>query len=141
MFPFIRPYIGDGSDYTGGSFQVDFLAGSTTASLSVPILDDNLFEGPEWFGGFLTIEPGSSAELGGVTVGPDQTANVTISDDEGAIFVQFDSTTYSFNEDVGQGKLTLVADQPAPEGGYSVEVSFEDGTAGCKSQLNTLYKM
>ena len=128
-------YIGNGSDYTGGSFQVVFTAGSTTASLAVPILNDELFEGPEWFGGFLTIEPGSSAELGGVTAGPDLTANVTITDDEGAIFVQFDSTTYSFNEDVGQGKLTLVADQPAPAGGYSVDVSFEDGTAGCKFQM------
>ena len=130
MFLFIRTYIGDGSDYTGGSFEVDFLAGSTTASLSVPILEDILLEGNEWFGGLLSV-----SGVDGVMAGPDNMANVTITDNEGDIFVEFEKSAYSFNEDVGDGILTLVADKPAPAGGYSVEVSFADGTAGCKQKL------
>ena len=48
-------YVDDGSDYIGGSFQVEFPAGSTTASLTVDILDDNLLELDEWFGGLLSV--------------------------------------------------------------------------------------
>ena len=120
-------HIGDGSDYTGGSFEVEFPAGSTTASLIVDILDDNLPELDEWFGGLLSV---SGVE--GVTNGPQSLANVTISDEE-EIFVQFDRAGYIFDEDVGDGILNLVADKPVPAGGYSVDVSFADGTAGCKS--------
>ena len=123
-------YLGDGSDYTGGSFEIDFPAGSTTASLTVPILDDILLEGIEWFGGLLTV-----SDVDGVMAGPDNMANVTITDNEGDIFVEFEKSAYSFNEDVGDGILTLVASAPAPAGGYSVEVSFADGTAGCKQKL------
>ena len=120
-------YVGNGTDYTGGSFQVEVPAGNTTASLTVDILDDNLPELDEWFGGLLFV---SGVE--GVTNGPQSFANVTISDEE-VIFVQFDRAGYIFDEDVGDGILKLVADKPAPAGGYSVDVSFVDGTAGCKS--------
>ena len=129
MFP-LNVHIGDGSDYTGGSFEVEFPAGSTTASLSVPILDDILLEGNEWFGGLLSV-----SDVDGVMAGPDNMANVTITDNEGDIIVEFEKSAYSFNEDVGDGILTLVASAPAPAGGYSVEVSFADGTAGCKQKL------
>ena len=96
----------------------------------MPILDDILLEGIEWFGGLLTV-----SDVDGVMAGPDNMANVTILDNEGAIIVEFEQSAYSFNEDVGDGTLTLVASAPAPAGGYSVEVSFADGTAGCKQKL------
>ena len=123
-------HIGDGSDYTGGSFEVEFPAGSTTASLSVPILEDILLEGNELFGGLLSV-----SGVDGVMAGPDNMANVTVLDNEGDIIVEFENSAYSFNEDVGDGILTLVASAPAPAGGYSVDVSFADGTAGCKQKL------
>ena len=123
-------YLVHDSDYTGGSFEVDFPAGSTTASLTVQILEDILLEGDEWFGGLLGV-----SDVDGVMAGPDNMANVTILDNEGDIIVEFENSAYSFNEDVGDGILTLVANKPAPAGGYSVEVSFADGTAGCKQQL------
>ena len=96
----------------------------------MPILDDILLEGIEWFGGLLTV-----SDVDGVMAGPDNMANVTITDNEGDIIVEFEKSAYSFNEDVGDGILTLVASAPAPAGGYSVEVSFADGTAGCKQKL------
>ena len=95
-------------------------------------MEDIFLEGTEWFGGLLTV-----TGVDGVTAGPDNTANVTILDNEDGIIVEFERSAYSFNEDVGDGILTLVADKPAPAGGYSVEVSFTDGTAGCKEKLST----
>ena len=98
----------------------------------MPILEDIFLEETEWFGGLLTV-----TGVDGVTAGPDNTANVTILDNEDGIIVEFERSAYSFNEDVGDGILTLVADKPAPAGGYSVEVSFTDETAGCKEKLST----
>ena len=95
----------------------------------MPILDDILLEGNEWFGGLLSV-----SGVDGVMAGPDNMANLTILDNEGAIIVEFENSAYSFNEDVGDGILTLVASAPAPTGGYSVDVSFVDGTAGCKQK-------
>ena len=97
----------------------------------MPILEDILLEGNEWFGGLLSV-----SGVDGVMAGPDNMANVTILDNEGDIIVEFEKSAYSFNEDVGDGILTLVASAPAPAGGYSVEVSFADGTAGCKQKLS-----
>ena len=96
----------------------------------MPILEDILLEGNELFGGLLSV-----IGVDGVMAGPDNMANVTILDNEGDIIVEFEKSAYSFNEDVGDGILTLVAIAPAPAGGYSVDVSFADGTAGCKQKL------
>ena len=46
--------------------------------------------------------------------------------------VQFGEIRYSVDEDAGTAELELVASAPAPDGGYNVNVSFVDGTAGCK---------
>ena len=50
-----------------------------------------------------------------------------------AIMVQFGAIRYSVDEDAGTAELVLVAIAPAPDGGYNVDVSFVDGTAGCKN--------
>ena len=47
--------------------------------------------------------------------------------------VQFGEIRYSVDEDAGTAELELVASAPAPDGGYNVDVSFVDGTAGCKN--------
>ena len=46
--------------------------------------------------------------------------------------VQFGAIRYTVDEDAGTAELELVASAPAPAGGYSVDVSFTDGSAGCK---------
>ena len=70
-----------GSDYTTISQQVTFLgAGSTRAAVRVPILDDSSIENNEIFTGVL-----SSSEPN-VAIG-DETATVTILDDDGGLFL------------------------------------------------------
>ena len=50
-----------------------------------------------------------------------------------AIMVEFGAIRYRVDEDAGTAELELVASAPAPDGGYNVDVSFVDGTAGCKN--------
>ena len=65
-------------DYTSGPYTVTFPAGSTTATFSVPINDDNIYEGNEDF--MLTIDETSLPT--GVTHGTPSEATVTIVDDD-----------------------------------------------------------
>ena len=71
-------FIAGSSDYTPGPFDVTFPAGMTTASFSVPIADDNLFEGSEVF----TVTIVSSTLPSQVVEGADCVAVVTIVDDD-----------------------------------------------------------
>ncbi|MBO1530100.1 cadherin-like domain-containing protein, partial [Psychrobacter sp. F1192] len=78
----IEVTISDGStegsaDYTAPVTQeVTIPAGQTTVDISVPIVDDNLFEGPEDF--TVTVTDITS---GTATIGPDDSVNTTIYDD------------------------------------------------------------
>ncbi|WP_201595491.1 VCBS domain-containing protein [Psychrobacter fulvigenes] len=78
----IEVTISDGStegsaDYTAPVTQlVTIPAGQTTVGISVPIVDDNLFEGPEDF--TVTVTDITS---GTATIGPDDSVNTTIYDD------------------------------------------------------------
>ena len=71
------------SDYMSGPYNVTFPAGSTTATVTITIVDDTELEGPESF--TATI---SSANTGftSVSAGDDDTATINIEDDEGMPF-------------------------------------------------------
>ena len=69
------PYTGV-SDYTSVSRMVTFSAAQSSASVSVPITNDNVIEASEMFSGSL------SAVTENVDIGAD-TATVTIMDDDG----------------------------------------------------------
>ena len=71
------PYTGV-SDYTSVSRMVTFSAGLSSASVSVPVTNDNVIEASEMFSGSL------SAVTENVVIGPD-TAYVTIMDDDGEL--------------------------------------------------------
>ena len=100
-------------------------AGQTQVSQQVPILQDDEAEGTEQFQAQLTI-PSASATLG-VTVGGDDTAVITILDDDG-VQVEFSPTQYTVSEGDGVVTLTLTADSVA-DCNYTVEVRTRDGTA------------
>ena len=100
-------------------------AGQTQVSQQVPILQDDEAEGTEQFQAELTI-PSASATLG-VTVGDDDTAVITILDDDG-VLVEFSPTRYTVSEGDGVVTLTLTADSVA-DCNYTVEVRTRDGTA------------
>ena len=100
-------------------------AGQTQVSQQVPILQDVEAEGSEQFQAQLTI-PSASADLG-VTVGDDDTAVITILDDDG-VLVEFSPAQYPVSEGDGVVTLTLTADSVA-DCNYTVEVRTRDGTA------------
>jgi parallel beta-helix repeat protein len=89
-----------GADYSNTSGTLNFAANQTTATFSVPILDDNLVEGPENFN--VTL----SAPSAGASLGAPSTAVVTITDfEEGRL--QFSNPTYSVNENGGTVTITV----------------------------------
>ena len=100
-------------------------AGQTNVSQQVPIVQDDKAEGGEQFQAQLTI-PSASADLG-ISVGDDDTAVITILDDDG-VLVEFSPTQYTVSEGDGVVTLTLTADSVA-DCNYTVEVRTRDGTA------------
>ena len=107
-----------------------FSARQTTATVTIPINDDDIAEGTEDFTAVLTIPAAASAK--GVTKGTANTANIdTVDIDD--VEVNFNSTQYSVNEGYGSVTLTLTADKVASFD-YTVEVLTQDGTATSKSE-------
>ena len=114
----------DGQDYTGGSYPVTFLAGETTASVSIPITDGTTAELTEDFSAVLNISATSSQ---GITKGAADTATIDITDDD-PVEVVFNPTQYTVNEGNDAVTLTLNADKSASFE-YTVQVETQDGTA------------
>ena len=112
-----------GQDYTGGSYPATFLAGQTTASVSIPIIDNMTAEPTEDFSAVLTIP----ATATGITKGAADTATIYIIDDD-IVEVVFNPTQYTVNESDDAVTLTLNANKPASFE-YTVEVVTQDGTA------------
>ena len=74
-----RNNTGQDEDYTSGPYNVTFTAGMTTALLSIPINDDDIFEDSEVF--ILTID--STSLLNDVTLGHIRSVVMVILDDDG----------------------------------------------------------
>lgn len=89
-----------GADYTATSGTLNFIAGQTSATFNVPILDDNLVEGNETFN--LTL----SSPSPGATLGAQATATVTIVDVEPGV-LQLSSPTYTVAENGGSVTITV----------------------------------
>jgi hypothetical protein len=115
-----------GSDYgtmglaTAPSGILAFAAGQATKSISIPILNDALIEGPETF--TVTL----SAPTMGATLGANSVATVTIdSDDRG---VTMGAATRSVPENAGTLSLQVVR-SGATTGAVSVNYAFTNGSA------------
>ena len=111
-----------GSDFTGVPATVTFLDGQTTATLTLPILDDATLEGDET--ATLTL----SAPTGGATLGAVAVATLTITDNDVAGTVQFSSATYSGAEGVPTATVTLTR-TGSTAGTVTVSVNATGGTA------------
>ena len=89
---------------TGGT--INFAATQTSQTISVPICDDSIFESSENF--TATI---NSADNGG-TIGTPATATVTITENDTAPTLQFNSATYSNADDFAANRVK--SDELAP---------------------------
>ena len=70
--------IADGADYTGGLYNATF-SGSSTTSVPVPTLPDDVLEGLEYFTGVIQVPPESTTNYR-VTAGSPDTATINIMD-------------------------------------------------------------
>lgn len=111
-------------DFTAISQTVVFPAGSTTQSIPLSILTDNLLEDAESFTVVLASTPGTTTE-----VGPNNMATVTITDTTSPPTVEFDpnSIDLTVNEDGNSVSVELILSNGAAPA--SVLVSTADGSA------------
>ena len=87
--------IADGADYTGGLYTATF-SGSSTTSVTVPTLTDDVLEGLETFTGVIQVPPETTTNYR-VTAGSPDTAMVNIIDATSeCTIVQPGQVTYSF---------------------------------------------
>ena len=119
------PYTPGGLDFESGSYQVTFLAGETTTSVSIPITDDTTSELTEDFSAVLSIPATATSQ--GITKGAVDTATIDITEDD-TVEVVFNPTQYTVNESDRAVTLTLNADKSASFD-YTLEVETQDGTA------------
>jgi hypothetical protein len=118
-----------GADYTATSGTLNFLAGQTSATFNVPILDDTLTEGSETFNVTL-LNPSAGATLGAQTA-----AVVTITDfEEGHL--QFNSSTGSVNEAGGSIAITITR-TGGSNGAVSASYATANGTATAGSDYTS----
>jgi hypothetical protein len=110
-----------GSDYTGVTGTLTFPPGTTTQSISVPIIGDPDDEGNETF--FINLSNQTNA-----TFISNSQSTVTIVNDDGPPTLQFSTTQYQVNEGAGSAVITVTrlgkADNPV-----SVDFTTVDGSA------------
>lgn len=115
----------DGEDYLGFSEggTIEFAAGETEQSISIPLIDDNLVEGTEEFSFFI-------GEPTGAELGLPRTAIITIEDDDVSdrAAIAFDRTEYVVDEGAGEATVTLTR-QGAIETAASVDFATIDDYA------------
>ena len=96
--------------------QLDFPAGSTSASVVIAI-DDDMYENTERF----QIAISSTSDDDDVLIGMINEITVNIEDDE-MITVFFQEDPFSFSESDGEAVVTAYAD--LPEGGLAVNITL-----------------
>ena len=73
----------ESSDYQGGPYSVTFPPGSTSATVNITIIDDNVYEKPDPENFTATISTLNTG-VASISAGADDTATISIFDDEGA---------------------------------------------------------
>ena len=122
-----------GSDYTHTTGTLTLADGVTSASFSVPIIDDTEFEGDE------TVNLALSSPTGGATLGTPSSAVLTIADDDpppSAGSLQFSSTTYNVDEN-GVSISILVTRTGGDFGEVTVDYTTSDDTATAGSDYTS----
>lgn len=121
-----------GSDYTSVNTTVSWAAGeSGSKSISIPLLDDNEFEGDETFSAL------ASNLSSGASFGFDPSFVFTIAENEiePAGEFNFSEAMYEVNEDAGSVTITVIRSGGA-NGAVSVNYSTADGSATAGSDYS-----
>ena len=118
-------YQSDGEDYTGGRYEVTFPAGSTTASVTVSITNNDSTECTEEFTAELRVPPQTRNQ--GISRGSANMALVTIFDDD-ATQISFEPVEYTVSETDGKVNITLRSSKMFSFD-CKLTVSTRDGTA------------
>jgi parallel beta-helix repeat protein len=113
-----------GSDYTATSSTLTFGTGETSKSISIPILQDNVYEGNETFSVTLS-SPG-----GGALLASPATATVTITDDDVPSRATIADAHVTEGNSGTVNATFNVALSPAPTAPASVAWTTNPGTAG-----------
>jgi len=125
------------SDYASTIGTITFIDGDTTSqSFDIPILDDTFFEGNESFGINL------SNVSGGATLGTNNSALIIITENDPeppAGSVQFNAVSYSVDENIAGGELTISVTRTGGSfGDISVDYVTLDGTANAASDYSAV---
>ena len=112
-----------GSAYTATSGTLTFPAGATSATFTVPILDNTVF------GGDRTFQVTLSSPGGGATLATPATASVTIQENDTPGSFQFSSATYAATEGGPAASITVTRTGTNLAGGVTIAYATSDGTA------------
>jgi hypothetical protein len=113
----------EGTDFTAGPYTVNFAIGATTATLTIPIVDDALVEGNET--AVLTI---SAVGGSGGAVGAQATNTLTITDNDSTGTIAFQSATSTVAED-GTTAAIVLTRLGGTTGAITATVNVTGGTA------------
>ncbi|WP_287630137.1 MULTISPECIES: Calx-beta domain-containing protein [unclassified Microcystis] len=112
------------NDYNNTPITVTFANGETSKTVTIPIVDDTIYEPTE------TVNLTISNPTGGATLGTQQTATLTIIDNDAVPgVIQFSNATYSINEDGAAISPITITRTGGTDGAVSVTLNLSNGTA------------
>jgi Calx-beta domain len=120
----------EGFDFSGGHGSVLFLPGQFIKTFPITIIPDTIVEGSE------TIELTLSSPSPGTALGTQQTAVVTITDNDSTGIFSFSAPSYSVNE-AGTTATITVKRVGALSSNVGVHFATSDGTATAGSDYTT----
>jgi hypothetical protein len=120
-----------GSDYNNLPVTVTFTDGQTSKTVTIPIIDDTVYEPTE------TVNLTLSNPTGGATLGTPKTAILSIIDNDAVPgVIQFSNTLYSVNENGTPVNAVTLTRSNGSDGEVSVTLNLANGTATAGSDYN-----
>ena len=120
-----------GSDYNNSPITVTFANGETNKNVTIPIIDDNVYEPTE------TVNLALSNPTGGATLGTQQTAVLNIIDNDAVPgVIQFSNANYSVNEDGTPVTAVTLTRTNGSNGEVSATINLTNDTATAGSDYS-----
>ena len=120
-----------GSDYTDASQVVSFAPGETSKTVSVPIINDTIYESDE------TVNLTLTSPSTGAAIGNPGAATLTIVNDDPAPVLAFSAATYKVGE-AGHAAVIKVKRGVNTSGAVSVSFATANGTAKAGSDYRAV---